>query len=261
MLYFWLEILLAFIVGGLWVSMSTIAADAFGSKVGGLLAGLPSMIFVALFFIGISEGTSSAVKVASAFPMAYGITVLFLLIYTALARHGYLKAILPAFAVWFALSSIILALNLDNAIYSLTVYAIIFLFSYFAMTKLLKVPSLGKARVKASTLQKILRGVMGGAVVAFVVFIAKTSGPVYGGVFGALPIVFSSVLTISYSSRGVEFSRAIAKSLALTGVTTTVYIVAVILSYPTYGVVFGTIISYAIALASATLIYKYMKAV
>jgi hypothetical protein len=36
---FWLMLLLGFIVGSLWITLTTISAERFGSKVGGLFGG------------------------------------------------------------------------------------------------------------------------------------------------------------------------------------------------------------------------------
>ena len=45
------------------------------------------------------------------------------------------------------------------------------------------------------------------------VLIAKTGGPEFGGIFAAFPAMFISTLTISYKAHGIEFSRAMVKSL------------------------------------------------
>jgi hypothetical protein len=49
---YWFKLLIRFCVGGLWVTLTTIVADRFGSKLGGWIGGLPSTIVVTLFFAG-----------------------------------------------------------------------------------------------------------------------------------------------------------------------------------------------------------------
>jgi hypothetical protein len=49
---FWLKLILSFIVGSLWVTLTTLSAERFGSKVGGLIGVLPSTVVIALLFIG-----------------------------------------------------------------------------------------------------------------------------------------------------------------------------------------------------------------
>ena len=48
---FWLKLILGFIVGSLWVTLTTVSAERFGSKVGGLIGGLPSTVVIALLDI------------------------------------------------------------------------------------------------------------------------------------------------------------------------------------------------------------------
>ncbi|MDE1810761.1 MAG: DUF3147 family protein [Candidatus Micrarchaeota archaeon] len=261
MLYLWLNVLLAFIVGAFWIAMASTAADRFGSKLGGLIGGMPSMIMIALVFIGLSQGITPALETAYAFPIAYGATVLFLLAYAVICRRNQLAAMGAAFAIWIAISTVAIAFRIDDPVYGITFYLITYLFCYIAMVKVLKIPSLGKATFKSTTRQRIVRSILGGAVIAFVVFVSRVAGPVYGGIFGGFPIVFSSLLIISYKTGGAKFSRAIAKSLALTGISTTIYIVAIIYLYPAYGVVAGTISGYLITILCGALIYKYLKGV
>ncbi|MDI9559183.1 MAG: DUF3147 family protein, partial [Pseudomonadota bacterium] len=48
---FVLKLILSFIVGSLWITMVTILAEKYGTRIGGLMAGLPSTILISLFFI------------------------------------------------------------------------------------------------------------------------------------------------------------------------------------------------------------------
>jgi hypothetical protein len=51
---FLLKLALSFIVGSLWITMGTVLAERYGTKIGGLVAGLPSTILISFgssFFI------------------------------------------------------------------------------------------------------------------------------------------------------------------------------------------------------------------
>jgi hypothetical protein len=52
---FWIKLFLGFIVGSIWVTLTTVSAERFGSKVGGLIGGLPSTVVIALLFIGLTQ--------------------------------------------------------------------------------------------------------------------------------------------------------------------------------------------------------------
>ena len=49
---FLFQIILSCVVGSLWVLLTTLLADRFGSKLGGFIGGLPSTAAVSFFFIG-----------------------------------------------------------------------------------------------------------------------------------------------------------------------------------------------------------------
>ena len=61
-LSFWIKFGLSFLVGGVWVTLSSVAAERFGSKAGGLIGGLPSTIVVTLLFIGLTQSAERAAE-------------------------------------------------------------------------------------------------------------------------------------------------------------------------------------------------------
>jgi uncharacterized membrane protein (GlpM family) len=249
---FWLQLLLACLVGSVWVTLTTIAAERFGSTVGGFIGGLPSTAVVSFFFIGLTQTPSVASRATTVFPLAYGFTGLFLVLYATLASKGITIALLGSLVVWFTLSGLVVALDVQNFTLSLTGYAVILLVSLYVLERKLKLASVPQARVHYSARQIAWRAVLSGLMIAFVVFIAKSSGPIFGGVFSAFPAVFISTLILCYQSRGIEFSRAITKPLLVTGmITIVIYSVGVRYFYPGLGLVLGTVAAYATAMAFA----------
>ena len=78
----------------------------------------------------------------------------------------------------------------------------------------------------------LTRSVIGGLVVSLSVLVAKTAGPVFGGIIAAFPAMFISILTISYKAQGIEFPKALTKPLMVTGmITVAVYAIAIIYLY------------------------------
>lgn len=249
---FWLHLALAFIVGGLWVTLTTIAAERFGSKVGGFIGGLPSTAVVSFFFIGLSQTPAVASQSTTVFPLAYAFSGLFLVSYAALARHGFVVALMGSLLVWFTLSGLVVILDVKNLALSLTVYGLIFWISYYALEKRLKLASVTKAKIRYDTWQITWRAAFSGLTIACVVFVSKVGGPIFGGVFSAFPAVFISTLIVSYQVRGMEFSRALTKPLMVTGmITIVVYSLGVRYFYPGFGLVLGTLMAYAVSGISA----------
>ena len=249
---FWLHLVLAFVVGSIWVTLTTIAAERFGSKVGGFIGGLPSTAVVSFFFIGLSQTPVVASQATTVFPLAYGITGLFLVLYATFANKGFWIALLGALTVWLVLTALIVLFDVKNYAFSLITYGLILLLSLYVLERELKLTSVPKANIHLSPWQILWRGAFAGWMIAFVVFISKHGGPIFGGIFSAFPAVFISTLIISYQSRGIQFSQAITKPLLVTGmITIVIYSIGVRYFYPAAGLIFGSLLAYAVAMASA----------
>ncbi len=249
---FWLHLALALVVGGLWVTVTTVAAERFGSKAGGFIGGLPSTAVVSFFFIGLSQTPTVAAQATTVFPLAYGFTGLFLVLYAALASQGLAIALLGSLFLWFLLSALAVVLDVKSFAVALTAYLFILLGSYYVLEKRLILVSAAKTQITYSARQILWRAAFSGFMIAFVIFVSKVAGPIFGGIFAAFPAVFISTLIISYQSRGMEFSRAITKPLMITGmITIVVYSLGVRYFYPGLGLLLGTLAAYAMAMVSA----------
>lgn len=253
---FYFLLALSFLVGSIWVTLTSIMAERFGSKIGGLIGGLPSTAIVSFFFIGLTQSPQTASQATDVFPLAYSITGLFLVFYAVLSRKGFLVSFIGSLLIWFSLSALIILFDIDNFFISLLAYALIFSISYYVLEKRLKIPSVGRVKMNYSILQVLGRAVFSGLMITFAVFMSKVGGPIFGGIFSAFPAVFISILIISYKSGGMDFSRAMTKPLMMTGMLTVVtYGTAVRYLYPSFGLVAGTVGAYIISLFSAYVSY------
>jgi uncharacterized membrane protein (GlpM family) len=249
---FWLHLALAFIVGSTWVTLTTVAAERFGSKVGGFIGGLPSTAVVAFFFIGLTQTPEVASQATTVFPLVYGFTGLFLVLYATLAPKGLRIALLGSLFVWFILSALVVVLDVKNFAVSLVAYGFILVASIYVLERKLKLAAAPKAEIHYLAGQIVWRAAFSGFIIAFVVFISKIAGPIFGGIFSAFPAVFISTLIIAHQSRGMEFSRAMTKPLLVTGmITIVIYSLGVRYCYPGLGLVLGTLAAYAAAIFSA----------
>lgn len=253
---FLLQMILSFVVGSLWVLLTTLLADRFGSKLGGFIGGLPSTAAVSFFFIGLTQSTQTAAQATTVFPMSYAFTGLFLVLYALLWRKGFISAFCVSISVWFFLSACVVLLNVNSYILSVGFYIFVLILAVYILEFRLKLPSIGREDIHYSALQYITRAVFGGFVVALAVFLSRIGGPVFGGIFSAFPAVFISILIINYRSRGMEFSRAMTKPLLVTGmVSIFVYSVGVRYFYPSLGLWWGTLAAYFISMIAALMSY------
>ena len=76
-----IHLILAFVVGSVWVVVITIIAEKKGSLVGGILGGLPSTSAFSFLFIGINQSAVAAVQATTVFPLVFSITSAYLFFY------------------------------------------------------------------------------------------------------------------------------------------------------------------------------------
>ena len=143
-LSFWIKFALGFLVGGIWVTLSSIAAERFGSKVGGLIGGLPSTIVVTLLFIGLTQTAARAAQSAIIVPLVMGINGIFITVFIYLSRRGLAPALAGALLVWFCLASIPIVLNIQALWLSILVWLLLGIGCFLVVEKGMKIISQGR---------------------------------------------------------------------------------------------------------------------
>src|SRR3990167_9949779 len=123
---FFLKLFLSFIIGGVWVILVTISADKLGSKIGGLISGLPSTLLFGLFFIGWTQSAQAASEATTIIPLINGISALYLCSFIYFIRRINIFITLSvSLIIWLLLSLIVILLKIDNILVSLTGYLIL----------------------------------------------------------------------------------------------------------------------------------------
>jgi hypothetical protein len=256
---FLLQLLLTFLVGSTWIYLTVLSGLRFGSKVSGFIAGLPSTALLSFFFIGFTQSPQVASDATGVFPLAMGISGMFLVIYAWLAGKGFSLAMFTGIIAWFGLSLLVVWLHPVDFFINLLIYAVSMVIAYLILEKYLPIKSVSNQKVHASGKQTVARSLFGGFIIAVTVVIAKTGGPVLGGIFAGFPAMFISTLVISYKIHGIEFSRAMTKPLLVTGmITIAVYTIAMKYLYISTGLYWGTLLAICISAISAYLTYRYI---
>jgi uncharacterized membrane protein (GlpM family) len=257
---FWYKLGLSFIVGSAWVTLSTVAAEKYGSKIGGFIGGLPSTAVVTLFFIGLTQTPLTASEATTVMPFTQGLNGIFLIVYLLLVRRGLVSGVLGALLIWFFLASILVVIGIQHFWVSVTGWVLIASSSYLVVEKCMKISSHRKVNVRHTSSQITFRALFGGTVIAFAVFMGKLGGPVYGGIFATFPAMFLSTLVITYQTGGAEFSRAVAKALMVSGmINIALYAIVVRYLYAWSGLVYGTLIALLFSCGTGYLTYLLMK--
>jgi len=239
-----LHLILAFTVGGAWISFATLIAERYGSALGGLVGGLPAISVVSFLFIGLNQGPETASQATIVFPLALSFTMSFLLVYAVVSKRGFRVAFLTALLVWVILSSITAILNLRNLLFSVGVFLSVASFYFYVLKMRMKLPHVEGGAITYSLRQVAFRAVVGGSIIAIAVFSSQLGGPELGGVVSSFPAIFSLTLFFTYRTRGMGLSRALTKPLLISAsLTAFPYSLLVGYFYPILGVGAGTAVA------------------
>ncbi len=257
---FLLKLVITFLVGSLWLTGATIFAERFGSKIGGVIAGMPSSIVIALFFIGWTQTPVAASQATVVVPLVMGIDGIFIIAYALIVRRSFPLALIAALLVWFCFSFALVLIHFNNFGLSLSGFLVLILFSYVVMEYVLHVKSLAGRKTSLSLSNILIRGLVSGLIITLAVAFAKLGGPLFGGVFASFPAVFLSTMILTYFAQDGAFSVSVMKTLMLSGtINTTVYASAVRFLYPLFGLIAGTICSFVLSLISMYIVFLLVK--
>jgi len=244
---FILKVALSMLIAGLWISSATILAQKLGSKLGGLIANLPSTILVSILFIALTQGVGFAADSTQFVPLGMTIDTLFLLIFIATVKHGVIKATTLSLLSWFILAvgaSYLPALNISMAI---LLFAIVVIVSFTITEFFMSIPSLPKEAVKPTIQVVFTRAIFAGSVVGAAVIVGQSGNTFWTGVTSTFPAVMLSSMVILTVTAGKAFARATGKVMLVSSTNIVVYGFAVSWLYPKIGVVWGTTIAFGLS--------------
>ncbi len=252
------RLILAFVVGSLWVTAATIIAEKKGPVIGGILGGFPSTAAFSFLFISINQSTTAAVNATTVFPLAFAVTNAYLLMYAYFAKKGFKTGLTISLLFWLAASTLIVTSGIEHYAVALVGGAAISAITFYLLAKKLSVPRFVGEKTLYQPSEVVFRGLGAGTIVAISVLLSQIGGPILGGVAAAFPAVFTSTLLILQHSRGTEFTRSISKPLAYTGILTVIpYSIAVHYLYPNVGIFLGTLFAFLLVIPLAFLSYYF----
>lgn len=252
---FILKLVLSFLIGGAWVTIATHLADKHGTKIGGIITGLPSTALIALFFIGWTQSPVIAVDATTIIPAIGAVNALFLVVYISLVRTNFFLALGSSFLVWSGLSLFLVQMNFNNFFLSIIIYVVMVFLSFFLIEKGIKVKSEPGSKLKSTLQTLFFRGLFCGTIIFLAVILGKIGGPHLGGMFAMFPAMFTGTLLITYISHGSLFSSAMMKVALLSASSVVLYAVLVRSTYIPLGLFLGTLVSIFISFSYAFIIH------
>ncbi len=256
---FILQLALTFLVSSLWILGAVAAGNRFGSKFGGFIGGLPSTALLSLFFIGFTQSPQIASSGTTVFPLAIAVSGMFLVVFAWVAPRGFVQALGCALVAWFLGALAIHALHWSSFAFNLLIYAAAMVLAGVVLEKGMLIRSIPPSIHRSSWRQMSVRSAFGGAMVTLAVLVAKAGGSEIAGIASAFPAMFIATLTVSYHVHGLEFSRAMTKSLLVTGViTVAVFAIALRYFYLALDLYSGTAAALGVSGISAFLTHRFI---
>jgi hypothetical protein len=255
---FIVKLVLSFVVGSVWITLGTVLAEKYGTKVGGLVAGLPSTILVSLFFIAWTQSPRVAVDATTIVPIIGGINCLFIVTYVVLLRANFVLALTGAVLVWFVLSFLFVYAGFSSFPSAIVMYILSVVICHHLLEKRLRIKSKPGKRMHYTPAIMIYRGLFSGFIIVTAVVLAKVGGPLLGGTFAMFPAMFIGTLFITYFTHGASFSAAVMKSSIVGAISVVIFGTAVRFTYLPLGLWLGTIISVALSFGSSIVIHRFL---
>lgn len=251
---FALKLLLSFIVGGGYIAFTIWLSEKFGSKIGGIAIGLPSTSLMGLLFIAWSQNDAAAVSAVPIMPAVAGVNSIFVAIFFLLYKAGWKSALAVAFSFWLVANLFLVFLPLESLALSLMLAAILYIISASFLSKF---PHRKLPAHHSSAGEFLFRAVFAGAVVATAVFLAKSLGPLWGGVFSNFPAAFLSAMILVSRKHGDEFSASVGRTMAFASMASVSFAISFYFAVPAIGLALGVALSFIVSLAVGWLIYRF----
>ncbi len=215
----------------------------------GVVLTVPTTLALGLLFIGIIKSPIDAVEAARIVPAGLGPDYLYVAIFALLSRFGLVFGLAGALFVFAFSAYIFISFPPATFLSSTLLYgAPIALTGYLIVRAIRKEQKLKQYPI--NTRHILSRALIGGTVVALIVFFSKTFGNTWGGMFSVFPAAFTSTFIIYYLLQGKSVIPTVAYSMFFPGYFGFVLYTAVcVILFPAWGALLGTLAAYAAVFA------------
>jgi uncharacterized membrane protein (GlpM family) len=240
------------------VILITIIAEKYGTKIGGIIGGMPTTIIVAYIFIAINRGVEFASDSVAIVPAEMGINFVFVFLFALIAFKSKFLALIVSFLCWTVMSTILFYSGIDNILSSVSIYFAGLIGTFYLLEKKIKVKSVSRIKVHYTPFKIALRGLLAGTVISISVILSNFN-PTLSGIFSVFPAILSSTMIISLKEHGPIFSAGIAKSMIFGSPSVMSYAISIYFLYRIYGIIVGSIVAFCISLFVTVIILQLRK--
>lgn len=251
-----LKILASFFVGGSLVALVTILAEKLGTRIGGLLGGLPTNLVVAFYFQGlVMSAQTVGEEGAVASLVALSIFGPFCVAYVFLSPYGFAASLLGSLALWFLCALGVLYAEIHSFPLALVEFVIVSALCIAAIYRKEGLPTTAPQIPKTLSMHA-LRFLTAGGIISTSVLMAALGGPFLGGVCAVFPAAAVSSIVILTRTSGHLFAAGYIQHVLFSSmINCGTFVIAAAYFYPLLGLNLGTLVSYMIVALAATALY------
>ena len=197
--------------------LASVAAQHFGGKVGGFIAGLPATSVLAIFFITYTEGARHGYDVTGVFPLAISVNAVFLAAFAVFSRKSFSGGLLNALIIWILSQSVLLYFHPVGFSMVVILGIMLFLGSLLFVNRL-DTPDPGARPVRHGMVEIAIRAGSGGGIIVLAMIGSRFGGPGLGGILSAFPATVVATLIITNIYGGRDLTRVMARPMMVSGV-------------------------------------------
>jgi len=253
---FLLRLIVSFFAGGGIVLLAIFLAQKLGSRLGGLLSGFPTIIFVSLLLIGVFVSAEAAQTASISALVALSFFGIFACIYVRFHKQSIWVSLPLAILGWLIAASIFNAFKIDTYWMALAIFLCVVIGS-LGFLRFQDTPASFSSDVAKPKWSYVLRFMLGGLTVSGAYLLSVVAGERVGGIWASFPALAISSVIILNHLEGKAFTASFIKNVfSSAAVNCGIYISGVYFTYVAFGVLWGTIMTAAITICStAVLIY------
>lgn len=256
---FILDLTASFVVGGAWVMLASVAAQHFGGKVGGFIAGLPATAVLAIFFITYTEGARHGYDLTGVFPLAISVNAVFLAAFATFSRESFSGGLLTGLIIWVLVQAVLLHFHPVGFSVVVILGVMLFLGSLLFVSRL-DIPDPGARPVRHGMVEIAIRAGYGGAIIVLAMIGSRFGGPGLGGILSAFPATVIATLIITNIYGGRDLTRIMARPMMVSGVVNCMVFALVYRHVVLHMHVLGALATaYAVTLVSAAGTFYWMN--
>ena len=179
---FTIQLILSFVVGGLFIALQTLIAERVPLNWRGIVLTLPSTMAMGLLFIGLTKSPQDVVEAITVMPAAIGICYIYLASFILLTlRLNSILSFMGAIISWAISVFVILKFPPADSLVSILYMAVAIIPTYLVI---IRIPQVTHLKIFPMNWKHLTaRSLLGGTIIALAVFLSKTLGNTWGGLF------------------------------------------------------------------------------